>query len=1792
MTAPVGSIGISVNIDASDLSAQLQKSISGSMKDVSTSVSKSMADVQKSINTGADGSAFNNVAKAADGAAESITNVGTASTKSADAATRGMDKTAQATGRARDSMGRFTSAASDAGAKTSKAADSGSSAFSKMRGVIEQAKSGVSGFGSTMNKNAAEMRKGWGQASNGIVGLTTKMAGAIGIANTLGGVFQAGFGRLEAIDNAKFKLEALGNSAKDVETIMTSAETAVKGTAFGLGDAATIAASAVAAGVKPGQELTKYLSLTADAAAVAGSSLSDMGSIINKVQTNQVAYTDDLQQLADRGIPIFQWLQKEYGVTAVELRKMVSDGKVDAATFQKVISENMGGSAKKMGESVSGSIENTKAAIGRLSASILGPVFKAMPGVLANIQSGFDAIGKVAGPALEGVSKVLGPIVNYLKQFSDVLVPLGVALGTFITLMVAAKVATAAWAVAQWALDAAMDANPIFIWIAAIAGIIAAIVLAYNKVGWFRDAVNGLWDIIKSVAGFIAGVFVAAWKWLADAISPVIDFVQKFWRILILGLGPIGLVVNAVIELVKHWDTVASVFSAVWDVVKTVFGAMAGWVTGTLVPIFQAFWDFLVMVFGAIGDALQAVWESVFQPVFEFLSGIITDTLIPAFQSLWDFVTMVFTGIGDAISTVWEGIIMPIFQALYDFITAVLTPVFQVLQVAFQIAWDLIVFQLQVAWGIIQVVFQAIVDFITNVLAPTFQWLYDSVILPVWNLIVAAVQFAVDALQVLWNAIVVAVQWVGSIFQWFYDSVILPVWNAIKVAIQVAYDTVIHPVIAALGAAVQWVGGIFEWLLNNVVRPVWDSIGNIIRSVYDTVIHPVFDLIKSSLDSVGQWFKRTVDFISQVWGKLGDVAKAPVKFIIETVYNNGLRKAFNKVADWLPGVKPLDEVALPQGFKTGGPVRGQGGIDAIPARLTRGEWVLTEEEVKAIGVKNLQRFHNDPVRHNGKPLTEGMTVDTPMWAPGMANGGAVDEVIKRVAGFVQGENGKPYQYGGVGNPSWDCSGLWSGIQHVIQDQDARSGRLFSTESNFESLGWAKGLGKISIGIMRGGGGENSHMAGTVDGTNAESSGGNGVRWGGPARGADNSLFSLQYHWPQTGEDFVSGGAGGGGGGGIMHFLRKKVASAFDAIMNPIGKMIPDFGGGTWGEMPKQVFKWFRDKVRAFIIGKADAADAASASSGGGNNDMSGQRFSGPDMVPIVQNSDGTWTSPNPAWAHLMQRESNGNPTVTQHGYVDANTGGNEASGLFQIAKGTWASNGGLAYAPEAGQATPEQQAKVAARIFKQEGGHPWGAGLPGRESEGDLAKFDSGGVATGTGVLNKNVIAPERILSPYQTTLFEGLLKVLQMIGLEVPTSQVAPVETDFQKTVGDAFTAQGELISNTRAQVERTATSTETSIAAQRKIMESLVEQVGTQLSEQILAPTIKAGTQAAIESASTDAVAKAMGTQVGDIVAAAVNSAISTALAGSGTYDSGGAWPSGTLGINSSGSTETVLTAGQTASLAKGGGSSAAAGGSSSIPPNLLADMLGMQNGPILAFLNVLLSIWLKMIGIQIDTLDTLTGVAKDVRDMRAELAPAFEATGQLVSDTSAYVQRTETGKETEEEERSRIFKQIVADSLKYLVDTLVKAVVDALIKGGVQALTSGVGAAIGSAIEPGVGTAAGAAIGDVLGKGISALVGGLGDMLGDVIVTALDAAIDVVLGQGTFDSGGVALGTGLLVKGTAAPERVLSPSQTEDFDRLLVLLERMSNRRSIYAPFTVTGGETGARRSRDHLLTLLNS
>ena len=183
--------------------------------------------------------------------------------------------------------------------------------------------SGIDGLGKSLGSSTgSKFKSGFSSAIKGAFKVASVAAGVA--AAGLGATLASGFQRLTGIEEAQAKLLGLGNTTEDVALIMDNALSAVRGTAFGMADAATISASAVAAGIKPGEELARYLKITADAAYIAGAGLDEMGSILNKATTSGKAQNDVLGQLAERGIPIYQMLGEQAGLAAGEIFDLAS----------------------------------------------------------------------------------------------------------------------------------------------------------------------------------------------------------------------------------------------------------------------------------------------------------------------------------------------------------------------------------------------------------------------------------------------------------------------------------------------------------------------------------------------------------------------------------------------------------------------------------------------------------------------------------------------------------------------------------------------------------------------------------------------------------------------------------------------------------------------------------------------------------------------------------------------------------------------------------------------------------------------------------------------------------------------------------------------------------------------------------------------------------------------------------------------------------------------------------------------------------------------------------------------------------------------------------------------------------------------------------------------------------------------------------------------------------------------------------------------------------------------------
>lgn len=153
-----------------------------------------------------------------------------------------------------------------------------------------------------------------------------------------------------------------------------------------------------------------------------GVGMDEMGRIFNKVQTSNKAYNGELQELSDRGLPIYQWLAKEANVAASEITDMAADGEISSKMLQSAIENNIGGAAKTMGEkSFTASLANMWAAVGRIGASFLdaggkgGGFFSKMKPLMNDLTDVFDSMEDSAAKWGESLGIVFDKVINGIK---------------------------------------------------------------------------------------------------------------------------------------------------------------------------------------------------------------------------------------------------------------------------------------------------------------------------------------------------------------------------------------------------------------------------------------------------------------------------------------------------------------------------------------------------------------------------------------------------------------------------------------------------------------------------------------------------------------------------------------------------------------------------------------------------------------------------------------------------------------------------------------------------------------------------------------------------------------------------------------------------------------------------------------------------------------------------------------------------------------------------------------------------------------------------------------------------------------------------------------------------------------------------------------------------------------------------------------------------------------------------------------------------------------------------------
>lgn len=904
---------------------------------------------------------------------------------------------------------------------------------------------------------------------------------------------------------------------------------------------------------------------------------------------------------------------------------------------------------------------NALAALEPVASKIFDSIAPAMQLVIDKVMPLAAAFAEQLGPVLEDVVGKLTSLGEWILKNKDYLVPLLAAVGTAIGLwkawtlgMTAVTTALKLAKAAQEGMNLAMKANVIGIVVTAIAALTAGLVWFFTKTETGRE----LWEKFTTALGdgwqWVVDKLSAGWTWIHDNVfAPLMVFatetllpaLQTVW-------GGIKSAWDAFVNAVSWaWENVYQpVFNGIWDLIQVTLGVIG---TVILTPLLIA-WNLL-------SSAIQWAWENVIQPVWQALSDFAMNTLWPALQSVFQWIGDAWQWLSDKFSEVWGWIRDNVLNPMVDFFQNTLWPAIQSVIDWIVDKWNWLSATLSTVWG----------------------WIYANVI-----------QNVIDGFHAIWDAVSAVAGWIADKWNWLY-GVLLNVWNWLNENVIERQIRGFHRIWEAVLSVAGWIADKWQWMADRLHAGwVW-------------IDEHVFGPLKSGLDTVKGWFRSTVDNIGRIWDGIREKTKKPVEFVVNTVYNNGIRSAWNAVAG-LVGLDKLKEIKFATGGVLPGYTPGRDPYTFIDPRtgmrigLSGGEAIMRPEWTRAMGgPKAIERMN--------RAATRGEFASPDFWGGKMpATYG--DPRLDSMSNIPNPEAHHPVSRSNL------QKAMQAHREALLRQQFASGGIYTPTPQENSQLGGA--AVNRSLWIAAKTAFPNAHLNAAK--TDHQDDGGyhprgQAIDLGGPMQQMANWIFSK---WPKTAQLIYGPGPlalwGRTGhvdpkdqaairsayGPGTMAGHYDHVHWASDGIVTSDGLMVSDDGAsdggfnimnaikglwdraiekigkfpgaenfGEFGKLPAAMAKKMIDAAWKFVSDKAGKFDGASGTSG----NVESWR----EMAMAAMRRNG-FNADDPAQVNAMmaqiQSESGGNPGIMQNGYVDVNTGGNEAVGLLQIVPGTFESH--------------------------------------------------------------------------------------------------------------------------------------------------------------------------------------------------------------------------------------------------------------------------------------------------------------------------------------------------------------------------------------------------------------------------------------------------------------------------------------------------------------------------------------
>jgi tape measure domain-containing protein len=709
--------------------------------------------------------------------------------------------------------------------------------------------------------------RGMGVLSSAISRITKVATIAGGV---VGGIltFQSlkgGLERLEAIQNSTDALTGMLGNAKAAADLTAKALAVVQGTPFAFPQFAQATQQLISFGVRA-SAVPGVLTAIADAAAATGqgsAAVDQLTYAFSKMNSIGKLTGETIDSFAVGGVNAIGLLANALGITTEQARAMVSKGLIPASMATDILLKGiengssgaagtfpkMAGAAQRMGESVSGSIDNLKTAFARMGASALAPFQTLIPtaintGLIPVLDTAGKAVGALVqkfadtgilqgfianlakvGPLIAQTASGTGPLITAFATFQPVLA----ALGSLFRIVGGAISAVMPYIIAIGTTIYTLGVTLI----PPLVGVIGSLVKAIG---------TGLAAVLPSASSGVSTLAGAV-----SALAPILNAISGFInnnQILVFSLT--GAVLAGVVAYKTYQGTVAAV-----KAVQSAYKAVMLVVTAAQIGLSMA--TNAGTVATNLGTGATLAQKAAF--IAAKVAAIAWQGILKAGAIATGAVTAAQWLLNAAMDANPIGIIIVAIAAL----VAGLIWFFTQTKLGQQI-WSNFVGFIVAAWD-------AIVSAVTTAV----------------NWVVSVITTAITPFVTVWNGI-----WMGI------STVIQAVWVLMVSLVTIGIMTIVNIVKTVVGA-ISTVWNAAWQSISDFIRPIWEFIAKLI-STQINLIQSVIKNVTTGISTAwnGIWTGIS-DFIRGIWDGMVGFVKHGVNGIIDLI--NGIVGAINSVAD-------------------------------------------------------------------------------------------------------------------------------------------------------------------------------------------------------------------------------------------------------------------------------------------------------------------------------------------------------------------------------------------------------------------------------------------------------------------------------------------------------------------------------------------------------------------------------------------------------------------------------------------------------------------------------------------------------------------------------------------------------------------------------------------------------------------------------------------------------------------------------------------------------------------------------